>query len=66
MLLVVVFMAGMVDAVNEEASALRGAIQKAMTEAGCPQPELEKHIAYCPGGKCVSCVLLFRNHSKIN
>jgi hypothetical protein len=60
-----VFMAGMVGAVNEEASALRGAIQKAMTEAGCSQYGYCKSDDDCYGGFCVSCALLFRNPSMI-
>jgi hypothetical protein len=64
-LLAMVFMAGMVNAVNE-VSALRGAIQKAMTEVGCKGGGFCGSDADCGGGYCVSCDLLFRNHSKIN
>jgi hypothetical protein len=62
--LVVVFMAGMANAVNEEESALRGAIQMAMTEVGCTQGAACKTSAVCGDGYCVSCALLFRNLAK--
>jgi hypothetical protein len=57
---VMVFMAGMVDAVNEE-SALRGAIQKAMAEVGCVESAPCTSNSECGtnGAVCVSCGLLF-------
>jgi hypothetical protein len=57
-LLVMVFMAGMVNAVQEE-SALRGAIQKAMSEVGCTNGADCSSDSDCGYGHCVSYALLF-------
>jgi hypothetical protein len=58
--LVMIFMAGMVDAVDEEASALRGAIQKAMTAVGeCKNGRICYSDSECSPGKCVSYALFY-------
>jgi hypothetical protein len=57
-LLVVIFLAGMVDAVDNE-SALRGAIKKAMTSMGCVRGQTCHSNSDCgPYGACVCCALL--------